>query len=260
MLSSDFAIKGGMLYDIPIGARHSLQGEGEHIMRSIAQCTHLTDIYVVAERYNIPRRDIHELLGLLNLLGALRRIRSTRQQVHAWAIQTAHLLLGVWYTPVTWRKVVTKRSLLAAIMRATAPVSIAASVVCGFIALCGLFPAVQTIGAGFLAYSLFIASLFLHESAHIYYIHAFHTTPVILQRGMRLGIVHPALPRHAELQAALAGPAWGLGTCLIIAGLCLCLHLHTAAIACGIVGTFHITSLLPWYSDGATLRKALKGS
>jgi hypothetical protein len=105
---------------------------------------------------------------------------------------------------------------------------------------------------------LFVSSVVLHELAHILVLRRHAPGLALVQQGLRLGIIHPALPAQAEWQSACAGPLVGLGSCAVVAGVLGLAGQQGAAILIGLVGLFHLGSFLPSYGDGLSIRRALQ--
>ena len=105
--------------------------------------------------------------------------------------------------------------------------------------------------------SIFIVSVYLHELGHLIVIRASSVQAVLVQRGMRLGILHPPLPSRREFIAALTGPIMGLAFCAILGLVLWELSITGFAIVALVVGGFHILSLLPGYGDGVSLFRAI---
>lgn len=113
-------------------------------------------------------------------------------------------------------------------------------------------------GIGVCAFGLtvFLLSTLVHELAHLYIIKRDGKRAAVLQRGMRLAILHPSLSKEVEMSSALLGPAAGIATGMIggLYGLVYSPLLGLLGLA---IGLFHLVGLLPWYGDGASLHRAM---
>lgn len=250
---------GTVLHDVPIGAKHTIHPPGEHVLHALAQGVSFRKLQAIALRHHIAERDVHELLGLLNTIGALKRQRTPWLRLRALGLQASHLLLGIRYATLSWRRNATLHTIAIALMRASWPVVIASAVTCGLVAATGVVSVAIAYGVGAYVLALLLASLLIHEMTHLHYIKAQQRGAIVLQRGMRLGIAHPALPPRVEIATAVAGPAAGIIACTSAALVCWIAGKPLLGIASLCVGSFHLGSLLPWYSDGATIFKVLRG-
>lgn len=257
-LSSTFGVRNGILYDLPLKAMHHLRNPGEKIVLAIADTCTYSDLLQTAHQQGATDTQLAELIGFLNMIGAMQYRRSLRQKLRALYAIGTHAVIGTFYAPLSWRQPATPVAALLGILRATWPVAIATAGTTGLAAGGGLVSAGFVLGVGTFGLLLFGGSLFVHEMIHILIARRYAAQPQLLQRGLRIGVVHRKLGPQAEALSSIAGPMGGTAVCFTAAFLALALELHPFALLGAIVGAFHVFSLLPWYGDGASFSKALR--
>ena len=252
-----FDLRRQMLLD-ELGIEHRLRPPASCPIRALADGCSVVGLRRLAAGHGIAERQLNELLGFLNSIGGLRRQRRPSTVPLALGSQLKHWFLSIHYTPLAWRRPATAALVLLGSFRATRPVTVAAALV-GLLAAAGgvLSPIASGTVVGFGA-GLFLASVFVHEVLHVEIAKNSGTPVALLQIGMRLGVIHRPLTARAELYSAAAGPVGGLVVGVLGAGIA-----GWYAPALGwlgvVIGLFHLGGLLPWYGDGISLRRALKG-
>jgi hypothetical protein len=256
-LSSAFELRESMLYDMPLRAIHHLRHPGEEIIIALSEGLTMATLRNTAKYHAITDPQFNELVGFLNIIGALRCERTWQQKLLVLRTRLVHLLLGTRYQPLSWRRSATLGLTFAGILRATWMVGLASLVVSIMAATAGLASWGTVIGLNTFGNLLFVASMFGHEVAHILISRYYSAEPQLLQAGLRFGILHRKLPSNAEAQSALAGPFIGSLLCMAASCIALAVHANVYALLGGIIALFHSLSLLPWYGDGASFHKAL---
>jgi hypothetical protein len=247
----------GILYDTQLGAKHTVHPCGKHLAVALSAGTTWQRLRSISEEQHITPGQLHDLLGALNTLGALQRTRTFTQLLRARGTEAHHLLYGIRYAPLTWRSTASAHTLATAVCRATWPLGAITIGVCCLAIGSGLATGGTVVSLASLGLSLSWLSLFVHEIAHVQLIKLRIQSPIILQRGLRIGIVHAPLGRPLEVTTALTGPACGIACCWLASlPYTLTGHRATAWLCIG-VGLFHLGSLLPSYGDGATLITAI---
>lgn len=257
-LSLGFAIRDGILYDIPLKAKHHLREPGEKIILSLIATSTYGNLSETARAHGATDKQCYELLGFLNMIGAIRCVRSPTQKIRALYAQGTHLLLGTLYAPHSWRRTPAPTIVALGILRAMRPVIVATTATVSLAIAGNIVSADLALSLGAFGLLLFISSLFVHEMTHIVIARHHSAQPQLIQSGLRLGIVHRKLQPAAEVLSSLAGPLTGSAICFLAAFLALNVGLNLPALLGIIVGLFHAFSLLPWYGDGASLSKALR--
>ncbi|HJQ07882.1 MAG TPA: hypothetical protein VJ836_00190 [Candidatus Saccharimonadales bacterium] len=255
-LSSAFRLSGTKLCDSRTGIAHRLRAPGEQIVQAIVSGNAVHRVRTIALQQHIRNEQLTELLGFLNIIGALERQRSWWRYMLAWDLRLRDALLGIRYAPFSWRRQASLLAVGGGVIRASRPVILSIGLVTGLAAAGGLVHLASVIGLAAFGTSTFVISLLAHEMAHVVIIQRYGEAADVLQRGMRLGIIHRRLNRKAELCSALAGPITGIAYCCMWAASAYW-YTPWAAIVCLLVAAFHCSSWLPWYGDGQTIREAL---
>jgi hypothetical protein len=258
-LSRGFAIQKTILCDVPLKAMHHLRKPGQEVVFALLDGSTLANLQRTAQARGITGTQLNELLGFLNMAGALYCKRSLGQKVRAWRIQAMHLMLGTRYMPLSWRREATTSAVATGVLRAVWPVIAAAFGVSLLAAASGLVPAGMSFGLSSVGVVIFTASLVVHEMLHVYVARRYSAKPQVLQIGLRLGVLHRRLPPQAEALSSIAGPLGGSLACLAGGGGALALGADLHALVAGIAALFHSLGLLPWYGDGASLHKVIRG-
>lgn len=256
-LHPDITIRGEQLYDRAIGASHKLTTVGTRLIYRISKGTLYRELEQEAKQNNVSSAQLQELLGFLNYTGSLKRSRAHRVLSKSFSIQSLHLLMGIRYSSVTWRRDVFVLTICLGVLRATLPVLYAALCVILLASVSGFMPKDRIAEAmGILI--VFVASIGSHEYVHAQVARLAGHKVRILQRGMHLGVVHAKLGRRNEIQSSFSGPLVGTVICLLVASAAYMYHLMLLGIGSGVIALLHLLSLLPWYGDGASLFKAIQ--
>jgi hypothetical protein len=222
------------LVDDANGARHQLHPLAVEALESLAAGTEAKSWLVSMLELGLSPAQITEMLAFLGSVAALR-IRRTPMGTLRHLSHRAHTLaLGVRLAPVARRWPATPSGLLIACTRALLPLLIALTAV-------GLLWSVA-----FSAAATLWVSVVIHEAAHCLPI---QSRSAILQRGLRLGVLHPLLPARANLISALAGPLCGAAAAMIL----------TPGALGGLIALLHLASLLPISNDGRVLARHWAG-
>jgi len=257
-LSSAFRLRPPLLYDTTVGAAHHISAPGEVLIQVLQTGTTYGDLLVTAEQNKLLTSIVVDMLGFLNLAGALSRRRGFGGWYIALRLTVVGWLSGVRFAPLTWRRAGTHSTLLIGLLRASWPVQVMSVGVCTLAVASNLLP-VHT-GLILLVASLgfFLASVYIHELGHMLILRRQNVRSDVLCRGLRLGLLHHRLGTSQEIQSAVMGPV--AGTLLCLAGISCGQVLHQTLItasSCAVM-LIHVGSLLPWYGDGASIRYALR--
>jgi hypothetical protein len=256
-LSNNAKLEGSLLQDAALGATHTVNGPGTHILAALNNGISVDELDTIATKHALHNGQLAELLGFLNLAGILLRRRTPYRWPEAIARQGWHLCLNIRYAPLAWRQPANFASLASAILRATSVVTAATMLVSILMIVAGL-PVLTTISHSLLGLFIFICSLYVHEATHVLIIKRHGHVPVVLQRGLRLGILHTTLPARNEVICSLAGPLAGMTSALSASAVAFAIPYPTHGLLALIVSGFHALSLLPWYGDGASIRQVLQ--
>jgi hypothetical protein len=266
LLESDILLLSSDLYihptkrtvlDKQLGLHHRIEEPAGQLLRKLSSGIRVDNLREEAKHLHIEDSQYTELLGFVNVLGGLVRRRRITAWPHALMAQGRQLLLGIRYSSLTWRHATTARTVLVGALRASAPVIAAICLLCVFMQAVGVANIAQTAPVAGYSFAIFLCSLWIHELGHVAIAKANGMATVVLQKGMRLGIIHTRMTPAAEALSSVAGPVLGIlvTICLsLVASMQLPILVYLSLIGSAV----QLGSLLPWYGDGASLKRALK--
>jgi hypothetical protein len=256
-LSSDFKLDDISLIDQPLRAVHKLTIRGSIVVRLLLEAPTYQTLVAVSSRYNIDETTLRELLGFLNQIGGLRRKRTRQLWLIAIRTHCLHLVIGINYVPVSYRRPANLVTVSIGTLRAITPVILATGVIAGLFQAAGFAP-LPTVSFTVICLSLaFFLSISFHELMHCLVLKHSKIGPLVLQSGMHLGIIHPKPPVGVDVVSSLAGPLAGMLFCLLLGGLSLMIKAHLLGYLMAALALLHSISLAPFYGDGASLQRAL---
>jgi|GEM_PF-1008025 len=257
-LSSAFVLRDNILHDTILKARHVVHGHGTILILQLCHSVNYRQLVDMAASYKVSETDMYALLGFLNRIGALQRIRTFRKWPLAVGVIVRHLQLGTHYPLLSFRRQATPRAIALATLRATTPVLLAIGVVAAMGWVAGFAPLHTIVLIALGSQLTFLLSIYVHEIMHTIVLGQQQTPINILQIGMRLGLIHPALAPRYEIVSAIAGPLVGM---LLSSGIGIwawTYHLELLGCCDFLICSLHLGSLLPLYGDGASLTKAIR--
>lgn len=257
---TDFVLRGTSFVDEPLGANHTVNADTAKLLRALGEGLRYDQLLAIAKRLGADSSNVVNLLGFLNAAGALQYRRSPYGHAKALLNRTAHSLLGIHYGSIARRWPHTNLGILAATMHASSLVLWSSTFVAIFIAGTGLHSLHSTLLVLIYGNFLFLISLIAHEYGHWTELRKYGLSFVITSGPLRLGIIHKTIARDQEITVAIRGPLYGcLVACAGIAAALLVAKPVLALISC-VICCIHFGSLLPWYGDGKTIHKSLKGT
>lgn len=257
-LSSTFVLRAPLLYDTTVGAAHRIAAPGEILIAALHNGITYQDLLELADSNTLQRATVVDLIGFLNLAGALQRKRKPNSYRHALKMLLISWVMGTRFAHLSWRRVATPRHLGLGLLRASWAVIAAATSVASLAILSGLTSFKLGLGVFACSTLLFLISVYVHELGHWLFLRKQATSSSdVLQRGLRLGLLHQQLEPSQEFYSAILGPALGLIPCIGLLAVGIVLNYPIIVIVSLVVGLVHIGSLLPWYGDGASVRYAL---
>ncbi len=254
-LSSSFRSRGCLLTDTRLGVDHQLQQPGDRLVAQL----HGGILFDDLRRSTTLADDtqLRNLLGFLNIAGGLQRKRSIFGHIQASMQTLDGLSKGVCYTSLTTRRQASPWTLMAGLWHATWLVS-SASVAIGVLAIAGnLLSTAPVIKLLLTSNGIFLLSVYAHELAHYATLQLLHVQSDIIQRGLRLGLLHRPLTNKHEIVSAIVGPSCGMACCTVFGLIGGITHSLATVVVTMCVSALHLSSFLPWYGDGASLRRAL---
>lgn len=257
-LSSAFALQDLSLHDQTIGAQHQLQPEAREIISALLQGITLEEFEKLAESLRISPRQLDEIVGFLNFVGAIKLKRSPFKFLEVFLVRVHGYTLHIRYSNLSWRRDASLAHIAQGLLRATWPFIVISPLTILLIYISGIINMNQWLPASAWWLIIFFGSFYLHELAHVYVIR--RTVPACdaFQRGLRFGVIHKPLPATREILSSLAGPLTGVSFCSLTGTLAYATGNHTYGYMAGIIGVFHTLSILPWYGDGKSLYACIK--
>ena len=254
-LSQDLHLTKDTLTDKPLGVRHALEPAGRQLVALLAGGTRHNTLERRASKDGIPLVAVQELLGFLNTIGGLIITRRIPTASRILRRLYGRIFFGIRGAPLAHRYSYTPTHLLYGLTGATWPLGIAIGATSALFAIAGLASWQSSAIYAAYGYILFCATVFVHETMHVRLITRIHpiTQIVIIQRGIRLSIVHPPLPIRYERLSALAGPCGGIAAAAGAAWSMAVMKHDMAAVIGALIAVFHALSLLPWTGDGRYL-------
>jgi hypothetical protein len=257
-LSRDFALSGTAIQDIPLGVTHRVRPSATALLFALHDGTTYRTLLRLARMQKISDSQLSELMGFLNMIGALERRRGTYAIVKGIGVKAHHALLGVYYTPLAWRQPATPFMVALGVIRAIRIVGIGACAVGAAAIGSRLAPASYVAILTLFGLCLLAFTLFIHELVHVRATDRRYVQPRVLQIGFRLGVIHRKLTPQREVLSAVGGPVAGSLCGCAFSLLAYALHAYEYSAIGMLIVLIHFLSLTPWYGDGASLYKALQ--
>lgn len=257
-LSKDFALSGTSLQDIPLGVTHRMRPSAVALLFALHEGASYRTLLRLSRVQKISDAQLDDLMGFLNAIGALERKRVPAEVFRARIIQSHHILLGVRYATLAWRRPATPLMTFLGVMRAILLVIVAVVMVATAAILAHLAPSSQVVGISAFSTFVFAGTLFIHEMIHVRIASRRYVRPRILQMGLRLGVIHRKLTPDQEALSSLSGPLAGSTISIAVASVALAFNAPLYAVAGALIALLHCLSLMPWYGDGASFHKALR--
>lgn len=252
-LSDTLAVDKDYLIDRVVGARHKLH------RRAIKAVT-LLDMHIplklwqqYARRQQLTDGELLEILLFLNSIGGLEISRTKRGSINNLITQFQRLVKGLPRVTRARRLPTTIINTNRAVLLAMQPLLIAAFITVGLAFGTKMDVALTIYELCIFLITLWVSTI-LHEQTHSMVISQKTKNKVILQKGMRLGILHPSLPHKTEFASAFSGPLIGAISSIVFCGLLSILFDDKTLLDAGfLVACFQFVSLLPFYGDGQTI-------
>ncbi|MGZ6005140.1 MAG: hypothetical protein ACXWLH_03230 [Candidatus Saccharimonadales bacterium] len=259
-LSQTLLLKQDYLVDLIVGAKHKLQPKAIQPLDLLEQPIPLDLWCRFARSHKLTDYEIIELLLFLNDIGGIDISRSPAGHIIILQKRLKRLLTGQLPTSRVRRWTMnlanTNRAVLLA-MRSLATAS--------------LITVLLAFGAGFnialatLTCLSFLAAIWfstvLHEQVHDLVISRQTNQRILMQKNLRLGLLHRRLPQNIELTSAVLGPLAGAMSSIVLCfGLAEIIGQKNFLYGIGaLVAVFQLVSLLPMYGDGRIVWRNLKG-
>lgn len=253
-LSTGLRVQNNMLIDNANGARHLLHPKASSVVAVLQSPIRYSEWCLVIRKYALKDNELFEIISFLDSIGGLRVERS---KVVAFGIlirRCAFRIRGIKLPNPAHRFSSTPKSLLTALFLASFPLLLIV------LALCALslgLPEYKTvIGGNVITLFTVLFSTYIHEFVHIAIANS--SSAVVLQRGLRLGVLHAELSRSRELLSAILGPLAGILAAGLIGQFFALLNMDNMQWFAYIVMLFHVVSWLPTYGDGMAVLKNVR--
>ena len=253
-LAPRLQVRQRMLFDHANGARHIISGKARDVLNVLGKGIEVSQWYAYSIASGLTDSEWMELIDFLNSIGGIAIRRTRKAQVQIIVQRTRWRLQGVTLQSHASRFPATHRGIAIAVSQAMSQ-----------LAVLTIFVSMLSIIAGMPSYallSLFCISILwfttiVHEYMHVVISKSSNHTPVIIVRGLRLGIVHHQLSRKRNILSALMGPLMGIVSAAILGLIGWAIDAHVVAEASRVVCIFHAASWLPSYGDGQALSKEI---
>ncbi len=254
-LSDSLYIENNYLIDSANNAKHELSSKAQF---AVINLINKVSVDKWLETVKLSDEEKVELLTFLNNIGALDIERSIIQTKRIFTYKLKLILFGIRPSSNTIRLKAGFYNLILLILRSMT------SLILGII-----FTSVILYGAGLsagflgLIISTFILLVFvstvIHEGAHVLIARLHKSNPYLLQKGLRIGVLHGNIGNRLEFYSAILSPLAGLVSSVVIGYLTYFVIGNVNIIYLSyLVGSFHLFSLLPTYGDGKTILNLLR--
>jgi len=254
-LAGDFVLQPtkNYLIDTVLGARHRIDSQALPVLEHLQEGITARSLAEVAASHSIPDGSYTNLLTTLNTCGALVRKRTKRVQLTAWRLAMLDSLYGIQYAPIAIRTRLNFKNVAWQCLQACQPLILALLVVDLLVHLTFHLQLAHTLVTSLWSIGVLWMTIVIHELAHAAIIRWYGQPLVLVRRGMYIGLLHGQLSRAIDTLSALAGPAFGILTCLVLAFSSKYPRFIAIVPICFIVSIIQLCSLLPWYADGAAV-------
>lgn len=255
-LSGDLVVSRGRLIDVSNTAQHQLHPKAEKVL-SYIQTEHKVEYFIDAmDLFGMTASQISEIILFINSIGGFEVSRSIIPDVQLAVKRCVHRLCGFRLQTISRRSSANIWGLSKLLSRAILPVIF-------LVTATGLieFGANLSVEVYLVANIIFVTCLWVstlvHELIHIKFARLFTNRVTVLQRGLRIGILHLQTPRRNELLSAFAGPISGMFVAVLVAYGCYSFDQLVAMVYMVAIALFHLLSWLPAYGDGKTIKTLL---
>lgn len=258
-LSPDLKLAGALLIDSATGARHLVRRPARRVLSFLQFEILVSDWLTIATSNGLSTSEALHMLNFLDSIAGLQVKRTMVQEIRIFMGRCKLQLFGVKVARNAHRSSISFINISLATLRGSMPL---------VAAILGTSLLMYGINVSIVAYlklqTMFIFTLIsgtvVHELTHWFVIGCPRSSGAVVQRGLRIGIIHRSQPASRELLSAFAGPMAGLSWSLLIA-LILSIIFHNQLLAniSDFTGLLHCLSWLPGYGDGKILWKFLKG-
>jgi len=249
-LYRDLVLTGQALEDRTVSARHELHPLAAKAIANLASEPVRAKTWIDGMLGSgMTESNVLEVIRFVNQIGGLVVRRGLRSTLDMAVRQITLAKLGGRGTARVYRAPAGVRGIASAVGRASAPLFATAPVTLSLANVAHVISLQQTELAVAVLVTLLL-SMVAHELGHVLTIKHFRCDACVIQRGLRLGIIHRKMKRREELMTSLMGPMVGAVSCLAMTAV---FHMNGFAEFGLAAAILHLLSLLPWYGDGRAL-------
>jgi len=249
-LSAGLGVAGCVLLDDANGARHRLHPRAAEALRSLHTPQSYSAWMQNCKVQGLQTEDVAALLRFLYTIGGLHIRQGLKSRGTLLVFRLRLLAYGCGWHPPVRRWPLGPLAIVQGVTRASSLFGLLVPLT--VLALCwaGL-PVPLACGYAGGSYAIFWISTMVHEGVHAV-LAAGDGSAVVLQRGLRLGILHKPGRRRREVVSALCGPLAGGAVAVLLGLLASWPYLWAVGLFMAVA---HLWSLVPWYGDGEVLWK-----
>lgn len=204
---------------------------------------------------------MNEITDIISFLNSIGGFEVKRTKSSAWRLgwkRLTGIAFGLSPSSLSCRRAASLRNIIYTVCRTCLPLASLSTVVGFLFYAAGFLSLLSAMVYTAVFLSLILLSTVIHEYTHAHLVKLAGRSMVILQRGMRLGILHQPLTKKQEALSAIAGPLAGGLSAVLAAAILSLVTTQGLIFSTGIlVAIFHIVSLLPAYGDGQTIKQLL---
>lgn len=253
-LSPSLSIENNHLSDNATGSKHILHPKATTALQLLEKPISAIDWTTATKEIGLLPSELTQLFWFLNDIGGWEINRDYSNTLKKWWKRASMQLLGLRTQTYARRKKASLRNIAIMVIRSCLPIAFLSIVMLGLLYGAN-FPLNNFATMLVSFFVILITSTILHEYAHLVLSNNYKSA-VILQRGLRLGILHSHQDKQREIASSLFGPIVGILTAIFI-GLILSVvgeAEYIFKIGC-LVAVFQLTSWLPIYGDGQTIKR-----
>jgi len=250
-LAALLSLDGSVLHDDANGAQHTLHPRAIAVVKSLQTAVSYKDWLQVGREQGLQPGEISELLQFLNGIGGLQVKRGPAGHARLLLFQVRLFCYGRGWPAAVRRWPLSPLAIMQGVTRAGSVLALFVPVTVFLLYGAGM-PAGSAFGYAGISFAIFWLSTVIHEGVHAAFVQS--RPAAVLQRGLRIGILHKPGPPGRELASALCGPLAGSCAAVVLGVLAGALmpwpYFRTIGLA---LAAAHLWSLAPWYGDGEIL-------
>lgn len=258
-LSPSLCVNNNSLSDAATGSLHGLHPKAVMAIAQLQKPIVAGDWVKVIKKSDISDRQITELIWFINSIGGWKIKRGLTGTAKNWYKRAGMQLVGLKTQTIARRERATFRNITTVVIRSCLPI-VCLSLILSVLLYGANFPLKSLAGLMFSFFLLLIISTVAHEYTHLLTTHR-RKSAAVLQRGLRLGILHEPQSRQREFASAILGPIAGILSALLVGVLISTARQEANILKLSwLVSAFHLASWMPIYGDGQAIKTILKNN